>query len=215
MNYQKIEQLSPEWWALKVGKISGTRFGQLISTRENSLIDECLNELLDGYIEPDDYENEDLLFGRENEKAAIDLYEQISGITFAERGGVIISDHSTLSIASPDAVNLDSGIVCEAKCTMHGKTQIKRFRKGIESDKLPQIINYFAQSDDVKEVHWISYCPFRTERLLVSYIFTPETVIDEKKKTTIAELIVSGRTKLVEFEQELEKLKNEFITIKF
>ena len=215
MNYQKIEQLSPEWWALKVGKISGTRFGQLISTRENSLIDECLNELLDGYIEPDDYENEDLLFGRENEKAAIDLYEQISGITFAERGGVIISDHSTLSIASPDAVNLDSGIVCEAKCTMHGKTQIKRFRKGIESDKLPQIINYFAQSDDVKEVHWISYCPFRTERPLVSYIFTPETVIDEKKKTTIAELIVSGRTKLVEFEQELEKLKNEFITIKF
>jgi hypothetical protein len=215
MNYQKIEQLSPEWWALKVGKISGTRFGQLISTRENSLIDECLNELLDGYIEPDDYENEDLLFGRENEKAAIDLYEQISGITFAERGGVIISDYSSLSIASPDAVNLDLGIVCEAKCTMHGKTQIKRFRKGIESDKLPQIINYFAQSDDVKQVHWISYCPFRTERPLVSYIFTPDTIVDEKKKTTIAELVVSGRTKLVEFEQELEKLKNEFITIDF
>ena len=215
MNYQKIEQLSPEWWTLKVGKISGTRFGQLISTRENSLIDECLNELLDGYIEPDDYENEDLLFGRENEKAAIDLYEQISGITFAERGGVIISDYSSLSIASPDAVNLDSGIVCEAKCTMHGKTQIKRFRKGIESDKLPQIINYFAQSDDVKEVHWISYCPFRTERPLVSFIFTPNTVIDEKKKTTIAELVALGRTKLVDFEQELENLKNEFVIFDF
>ena len=215
MNYQKIEQLSPEWWALKVGKISGTRFGQLISTRENSLIDECLNELLDGYIEPDDYENEDLLYGRENEKAAIDLYEQISGIIFSERGGVIISDYSSLSIASPDAVNLDSGIVCEAKCTMHGKTQIKRFRKGIESDKLPQIINYFAQSDDVKEVHWISYCPFRSERPLVSYIFTPDTIIDEKKKTTIAELVVLGRTKLIDFEQELEKLKNEFITFDF
>ena len=56
MNYQRIEQKSPEWWKLKVGKVSGTRFGQLISNRENSLVEEIVNELLDGCCEHDDYE---------------------------------------------------------------------------------------------------------------------------------------------------------------
>ena len=40
MNYLNIEQKSQAWWDYKVGKISGTRFGQLISSRENMLIDE-------------------------------------------------------------------------------------------------------------------------------------------------------------------------------
>ena len=45
MKHLKIEQKSPEWWAYKVGRVSGTRTGQLISARENSLIDEMLDEM--------------------------------------------------------------------------------------------------------------------------------------------------------------------------
>ena len=67
MKYLKIEQKSPEWWAYKVGRVSGTRTGQLISTRENSLIDEMLDEMLDGFVKPNDFQTDEMLFGIENE----------------------------------------------------------------------------------------------------------------------------------------------------
>ena len=67
MKHLKIEQKSPEGWAYKVGRVSGTRAGQLISTRENSLIDEMLDEMLDGFVKPNDFQTDEMLFGIENE----------------------------------------------------------------------------------------------------------------------------------------------------
>lgn len=218
MNYQRIEQKSPEWWKLKVGKVSGTRFGQLISNRENSLVEEIVNELLDGCCEYDDYENEEMIFGDENESIAIDLYSQMIGIEF-ERGGVILSDFSDYHMASPDAINLDKGIVVEVKSTMHGKTQIKRFFNGIDSQYKPQSINYFACSNDVKEVHWISYCPFRPERPIIAIILTRDSIIyadkDPRKSKSIRLVVEEGRTKLKALEQDVICAKKAFETIDF
>jgi predicted phage-related endonuclease len=218
MNYQKIEQKSAEWWAVKVGKISGTRFGQLISTRDNSLIFELVNEKLDGYIEQDDYQNEDMQFGNENEPIAIDLYEQSTGITF-DRGGVILSDFSDIHMASPDAVNVERGIVLEVKSTMHGKNQIKRFVNGIDPEYVSQVVNYFACSDAVKSVHWVSYCPFRKERPLVTYIFTRDSVIKKAtsrtKEQTVNDLVEIGRTELKNIESEIKKVTELFTQIEF
>lgn len=221
MNYQRIEQRSQEWWELKVGKISGTRFGQLISTRENTLIDDMANEILNGQCEWDDFENEDMLFGVENEPIAIELYEQQSGINF-ERGGVIISEkYPNIHMASPDAVNLENGVVLEIKCTQHGKTQINRFRMGVESKYMPQIINYFAVSDDIKEVHWVSYCPYRTERPLVIHIFDRNTIVEYKElksgvtTKTIQDKVNESIEQLIPFQINLKELINKFKTIEF
>ena len=82
MKHLKIEQKSPEWWAYKVGRVSGTRTGQLISTRENSLIDDMMDEMLDGFVKPNDFQTDEMLFGIENEEKALDLYSKISGIDF-------------------------------------------------------------------------------------------------------------------------------------
>ena len=218
INYKLIEQKSSEWWALKAGKVSGTRFGQLISTRENSLIFELVNESLDGYVEQDEYENEDMQFGNENEPIVIDLYEQLTGIKF-DRGGVILSDLSEMHMASPDAINLEKGIVLEVKSTMHGKHQIKRFINGIDSEYVSQVVNYFACSDDVKEVHWVSYCPFRKERPLVIYVFTRDSVIKKAtsrtKEQTVNDLVILGRAELKTVESEVEKVKQLFTNIEF
>jgi hypothetical protein len=228
MNYQPIIQLSPEWWALKVGKISGTRYGQVISGRENNLIFELINENLSGYIEQDDFTTDDMTFGRENESKALDLYEEKSGIKF-ERGGVIMSDFSDIHMASPDGINIKLGIVAEVKCTQHGAKQIKRFFKGPEPEYPPQIKNYFAVSDEVKEVHWISYCPYRPERPLVVHIYKRNDIsgyekietetTDEKgkvKKTkievpyTIHEESIQGRNLIVQVNAEIVRMTNEF-----
>ena len=216
MNYQKIEQLTPEWWDLKVGKISGTRYSQLISTRENSLLEEVVNELLDGYIQQDEFINDAMQFGTDNEPIAIDKYEIFSGMKFA-RGGVILSEYSKIHMASPDAVNLENGIIVEVKSTMKGATQIKRFLHGVETDKIGQIVNYFAVSDAVKEVHWVSYCPFRKERELVVIKFTRDTIISQKETkkngietVTVQDLVSIGREKLTELEKEIKQTIENF-----
>jgi hypothetical protein len=212
MNYQQIEQLSPDWWQLKVGKVSGTRFGQLISGRENMLIDEMANEILDGFCEMDDFESEAMIFGNENEPIAIDLYEAQSGLKF-DRGGVIISDiNPDIHMASPDAISLDRKIIVEVKCTQSGKIQINRFRKGVESKYLPQIINYFAVSPEVDEVHWVSYCPFRPEKPLVVYIYKRGTIIETKvlksgtTETMIQDKVNEGLAQLPSLQSELNLL---------
>lgn len=210
MNYNnKIIQTSPEWWALKVGKISGTRFGQLISTRENSLLFELANEKMNGYIEQDDFVTDAMQFGIDNEPIAIDKYEIESGFIF-DRGGVINSDFSSIHMASPDGIDVANGIVVEVKCTANGAKQLQRFRNGIEADKWGQIINYFAISDSINEVHWVSYCPFRPERELVVYKINRETIVKEAttrtKQQTVRDLVEFGREQLKLIETELDEL---------
>lgn len=229
MDYRPIKQLSPEWWELKMGKISGTRFGQVISGRKNNLVYELINENLNGYIEQDDFVSDDMQFGIENESKALDLYEEKSGIKF-QRGGVIMSDFSMIHMASPDGLNVELGIIAEVKCTQHGMKQIKRFFEGPEPEYPPQIKNYFAVSDDVKEVHWISFCPYRQERQLVIHIYKRDDIsgyekietetTDEKgkvKKTkteipyTIHDEAIEGRKLIDQVQSEVVRMQQEFI----
>lgn len=222
--YKKIQQLSPEWWAIKVAKVSGTRWGQLTSTRENMLIEELADEKMNGHCAVDDHVSDDMQFGIDNESIAIDKYELMSGLKF-KRGGVLISDaFPSVHMASPDGYNDDNPdylIVLEAKCTMHGKTHLKRFRNGIDSKYLDQVENYFAVEPKVQEVRWISYCPFRPEREIIEIIFKRDTVVEFKEmktKTvikTIQDNVNDGLVKIAGLEKEINELINNFKQLEF
>lgn len=207
-------QKSPEWWNFKVGKISGTRMGQVISGRKNRLIYDLLNEKLQGYIMQDEYESEDMQFGTENEPIARQLYSDRLGVTF-EEVGAIISDFSNIHMASPDGITPDRKIVLEIKCTPNGAIHIQRFFDVVESNHMPQIINYFAVSDEVVAVHWVSYCPYRTERPLVIHVFTRDTVLSEATKTkpaiTINDAVIEGRKQIALIQAELIEMEEKFL----
>jgi len=210
MNLNHSPQLSPEWWELKVGKISGTRFGQATSNRKNRLLYDIINEKLSGYIEQDDYTSEEMQFGNENEPIARDLYIEHSGIAF-EQVGAILSDFSPIHMASPDGLNVEKGIVLEIKCTSNGAIHLQRFFEGPEDKYMPQIKNYFAVSDDVKEVHWVSYCPYRPERKLVVFQFIRSDFITEDKKRGTVDEIEEGRQAIKALEGQLNDLHEKFI----
>lgn len=222
--YKQIKQLSPEWWALKVKKVSGTRWGQLTSSRNNMLIEELADEQMNGCCEVDDYVTDDMQFGIDNEPIAIDKYEQMSGLKF-KRGGVLISDtYPNVHMASPDSYNDDNSeylIVLEVKCTMHGKTHLKRFRNGIDSKYLGQVENYFAVEPKVQEVRWISYCPFRPEREIIEIIFKRDTVVEfkemktKKEVKTIQDKVNAGLQKIEGLEKEVNDLITNFQKIEF
>jgi len=200
MKIATMKQGSPEWWDAKVGSIGGTRYGQVVSTRKNRLIYDLINERLNGHIIQDDYTNDDIQFGNDNEPIARELYIKKSGIEFKEIG-MIKSDYSTMHHASPDGLS-DCGKVLEIKCTPNGEIHIQRFFEGVDSSYMPQIMNYFAVSDEVKEVHFVSYCPYREERPLIEYIFKAEYYKTE---------IMAARTKIAAIEAEVIKKQKEFI----
>ena len=195
-------QRSPEWHELKRGKIGGTRFGQVISGRKNTLIYELLNEQLSPWMEQEDeFVSDDMQFGIDNEPIAREIYAKQSGIDFAEVGA-ILSDFSPIHLASPDGVNIEQGIVLEIKCTRNGAKHLKRFFEGVDSEYLPQVKNYFAVSDEVKEVHWVSYCPERFERPLVVLILTREMFEADIDK---------GRAEIAKVEAKLAEMTNQYI----
>ena len=200
MNYKPIIQLSEEWWELKAGKIGGTMFGMVISGRKNSLIYQLVSETISGEIERDDYESLDIQFGRENESVGMDLLEAETGIKFL-RGGLIFSDESEISIASPDGINLELGIVAEGKCTRDRTKHTQRFFEGPETAYMPQIKNYFVQSDDVKEVWWWSYCPFVTIKPLI---------IKKFKREDFEKDIIEGRKLIKNIESDLKAKVKQF-----
>jgi hypothetical protein len=156
-------QMSDEWWHLKVGKISGTRFGQLISTRKNRLVYEMMDEVLSGACKMDDYISDDMQYGIDNEDVAIELYEMQTGIKI-ERVGAILSATHEIHMASPDGLSPDHSVVLEVKCTTNGDIHLERYFEGVDTKYIPQCANYFAVSPEIKEVHFISYCGYRPER---------------------------------------------------
>jgi hypothetical protein len=204
MKILTMPQRSPEWHAARVGSIGGTSFGQVISGKKNRLIYNLINEKLNGYATEDDYISDDMQFGIDNEPIARELYIEKSGINFREVG-MIKSDYSNIHHASPDGLSDDNSIVLEIKATDDGAIQLQRYFEGLDSTLIPQVINYFAVSDEIKEVHWLSFCPYRDERPLVPYIFTRKTVIDTIKveqETQVTDAKGNVKTKTIKVEQD-------------
>lgn len=201
MKISNVVQRSPEWHELKRGKIGGTRFGQVISGRKNSLIYDLLNERLSPWLEPEEqYISEDMQFGIDNEPVARELYIKQSGIDFIEVGA-ILSDYSSIHMASPDGVNIEQGIILEIKCTRNGSKHMKRFFEGVDTEHLQQVKNYFAVSDKVKAVHWVSFCPERFERPLVVVILT---------RAMFEADIAKGRAEVARIENKLNEMEEQY-----
>ena len=195
MKIFKPKQLSPEWWELKVGKISGTRFGQVISKKKNKLVYELMNEVISGQCDMSIFVTDDMQYGIDNEPIALQLYSEQSGIK-VDSAGAILSEINSIHMASPDGVNIDNGIVLEVKCTQDGSTHLQRYFEGIDSKYLPQCINYFAVSEKVKEVHFISYCGYRTEKPMFWKVLKREEYLSE---------IALGLKNIPEVESELNE----------
>ena len=213
MKILSIPQRSEEWWQYKSGKISGTRYGQAVSTRENKLKYELLDERYKGYIERDDYESEEMQFGNEQEPIARAEIIRTTGLGFDD-GGIIVSDFfPEFHMHSSDG--LFEGIVLEIRSTSNGAIHMRRFFEGPESNYMPQIINPFVCSDDVKEVWWYSWNPYVQIKPLIKHVFNRDTVLAEATKTkpaiTINDLVIEGRKQIGLIQTELIEMEERFL----
>jgi hypothetical protein len=215
MNTLDFIQLSPEWWDYKVAKVGGRRFGQVISGRKNRLKYELLDEKIKGYIEQDEYESEEMTFGKDQEPIARAEIIRTTGIEFGECGVIVSDFNPKIHMHSPDGLNHKHGIVLEIKSTSDGSIHIQRFFEGPESAHIPQIINPFVCSDDVKEVWWYSWNPFVQIRPLVKHVYNLDSILEpataKKQAYTIRDAVTEGRELIASLESDLIDLENRFI----
>jgi hypothetical protein len=204
MKTSNVQQRSDEWFQLRRGRIGGTRFGQVLSNVKNRLIYELLSERIDDLQEEEDeYDSFEMQFGRDNEDMVLQMYTDRTGIQ-TQKVGVIFSDFCEIHMASPDACSIDTSIIQEVKCTLKPSIQRQRYFEGIDAKLMPQVISYFALSDEVKEVHWISYCPFAKNSELIIHTVKRDTVT---KDGTIQQIVEKSRVKLISIEKQLKEME--------
>src|SRR4249919_1340369 len=160
-----MEQGSPEWLALRVGKITGSRFKAVMDLNKRNgqpnkprrdLVRILRDELRTGFPEPFE-ENEYMAHGRRCEPLALEAYKFITG---SDVHHAAFLAHPTLPYVgySPDGFVPPDGLI-EIKCpALEG-----RHTRTVESGKCPD--DYMPQVQgglwvtNCQWAHFISYFP--------------------------------------------------------
>lgn len=133
--HYQIAQRSPEWLALRAGKLTGScakdmlasiKSGEAAARRD--LRYRLMAERLSGVPQDSGYVNEAMLWGIQWEAAAVAAYEAATGqlvtpVGFVEADGLMVG-------TSPDGLVGDDGLI-SIKCPKTA-TQIRYWREGVE-----------------------------------------------------------------------------------
>src|SRR5258708_6106322 len=113
--YKGIIQRSPEWFALKWGKIGGSTSKGLF-VKSDTLLYEVLSEHSEPFqMEEDSYVNADMQRGIDFEPIGRSELEKFTGIKFTDAGWLQSEENALLGI-SPDGISEDETVTCEGKC---------------------------------------------------------------------------------------------------
>ena len=208
MSNEALIQGSDEWFAVRMGKITASKLGDLMrvtkygeSTYKTRLRMELAIERLTGKSASPNFMNQAMQDGVEREPSARKLFEAITGKEVALCGSF---NHSTVpnTSASPDGLIRGEDAVLELKCPTH-----ITHAKNLLSDKMPKNYEYQVQwqiaCTESEYAYFASYHPDFPKDLRLKFVKV------EKDVKLIAELEKAVR----EFDVEVEDLINKIKTI--
>lgn len=156
--FKDIKQGSPEWFNLKLGKITGSRVKDVLKTDNLSLVDELIAEIITEQME-ECYQSFEMQRGSELEPIARKAYEEFKGVSVEQVGFISSGKYPWLGL-SPDGLIANGekyvkGI--EIKCPKTS-THVKYIRQNtLPNDYKPQVLLYFLVGKNIDEVDFISY----------------------------------------------------------
>ena len=158
MIIHKCEQHSEAWHEARLGRVTGTRFKELVMGETTKgykdLVTNIACEIITGRAE-ETYTNAVMEAGLETEPEARKEYESILGTEIKEVGFIIPDEehkyHEWIGI-SPDGLTTDNGMI-EIKCPL-----MKTHLGYIEDNKLPSDYRYQVQGQLF--VTGFDYCDF-------------------------------------------------------
>ena len=157
-----VEQRSPEWHALRSGKIGGSEaIGLTTPARMKTLLYKKAGEILAPIMIDDDEEifiSKAMQRGIDLEPEALDRYFQMTGNFILPCGYVTNSDYIHAGV-SPDGMTSDYRIAAEVKCLSRDKHVETFITQKVPSDYMPQIAWYFFIMPALERVDFIMYHP--------------------------------------------------------
>ena len=175
MSNEALIQGSDEWFAVRMGKITASKLGDLMrvtkygeSTYKTRLRMELAIERLTGKSASDNFMNRAMQDGVEREPDARKLFEAITGKEVALCGSF---NHSTIpnTSASPDGLIRGENSVLELKCPTH-----VTHCRNILSDKMPKNYEYQVQwqiaCTESEYAYFASYHPDFPKELRLKWV---------------------------------------------
>lgn len=199
MKIHNFPQYSPEYWAMKLGKITASNFKKAMSVRKGTsslgarigLLRELVDERLDG-VRREGYTSEAMAYGSEMESMARKYYEDRFGVTVKQVGFISMDDNIG---CSPDGLIGDPGGI-EIKCPLK-KTHIKYLKDNIlPTQYAPQVYGSLWITD---RQYWdfVSFCPEDDPDPDYDHVFCKRVFRDEQEISII-------KTKITSFASDLK-----------
>lgn len=171
-----IQQRTPEWFALKWGKIGGSTSKGLFVPSDTLLL-EVLSEMTEPYeIEPDGYCSPEMQRGIDLEPVGRIQLEKIAKVTFCDAGWLQCEENDLLGI-SPDGITKDLTVSCEGKCPGRKKHIETVFTNEIPKDNIHQCLHYFTINPILERHYFFSFRP-ECDYPFWYQMLTRESVID-------------------------------------
>lgn len=176
-----MEQLSPEWFQLKKGKISGTVLKSIMGTpkaRQDAIYDLVAESLTVGE-ESEEYENA-MDRGTRLQSDALSSFELEKGIKVEEVGFL---EHETIPRIgySPDGIISDEEDI-EIKCPL-GKNYVKMWLTNLVPEEyFWQMVQAFVVNPKLQKRYFIGYHPNIEVHPLHIIEVTRETLTDSIEK---------------------------------
>jgi hypothetical protein len=156
IKHKEFDQMSGEWFRMKLGKVGGTGMKKLMSASNLDLIDELIAEDGSGLHE-EGYTSAAMQRGIDLEPTVRKLFIKLHPeITILEIG-LLISVKYPLICCSPDGLSACDTIALEIKCPSTRK-HVQYIRQGgIMSDYKYQVLNYFFVNPKLERLYCISF----------------------------------------------------------
>ena len=158
MKIKNVEQRSREWFAMRLGVITGSRCKNVFKSNNLTFVDELIAERLSGEI-VESPTTPAMQHGIMMEPVALDAYRLQTGNDAREIGFCIHDEHDFLAI-SPDSLVYENGIPIggvEIKCPSTKKhVEYLRMNK-IPAEYKSQIMHYFIVIDSLQWMDFVSF----------------------------------------------------------
>jgi hypothetical protein len=156
--FRDIEQGSPEWLKLRLGKVTGTRLKKLRAKDNLPLIDELIAEMISEQIEEIRI-SEAMQRGSDMEPIARRAYEEYTECTVEQVGFIECGKYPWFGM-SPDGLIKEKGIYrkgLEIKCP-DTDTHVRYIRQGtVPAEHKDQVFSCFVAVPDLIEHDFVSY----------------------------------------------------------
>jgi hypothetical protein len=195
-----MEQRSPEWDAIRVGKVGGSEgIGLTTDARMTTLIWKKLAELQTGKQE-ENYVSADMQHGIDTEPIAIAEYEKQYFVEVKKDNYITNIDFKYLGL-SPDGLVGDDGAI-EVKCPKAKQHCMAIAENKIPTENRPQITEYFLVHNILEWVDFVSYCADVKKKPM--FVYRCHRKDFEKEIASMKVNYIKYKTKLEEYMKAFE-----------